>query len=379
MQKEISLNICGDFYLSTLSPDKNYFSKEILEVFINSDFNVINLESPVASKKENKILKDGPNMSGSPYTFSYLNKIRTNLVTLANNHIMDYGDQGLSDTLKGCHANSISYVGAGMSLEEAKRPILYKYFQTRISILNFTENEFSTPYENEPGANPLNIIDNIRQIREAKKISDLVIVIIHGGHEMYHLPSPRMVTQYRFYAENGASVIVGHHTHCISGFEVHQDVPIFYGLGNFLFTERSEFESWYTGLILNLRITEDAEIKWDLIPIRQHKDNYTLSVLTGSEKQTVLSEVRKYSAIISNSEELSRSWKCFVRKKYDEVLDIFSPVQFLNNIYIIKILQKSGLNHLFRRKRHFAKILNHLRCESLSDLSKDIISKSLEN
>jgi len=58
-----------------------------------------------------------------------------------------------------------------------------------------------------------------------------------------------MVKQYRFYAENGADAIVGHHTHCIGGYEIYKDVPIIYSLGNFLFTLPSKREEWYSGLL----------------------------------------------------------------------------------------------------------------------------------
>ena len=58
-------------------------------------------------------------------------------------------------------------------------------------------------------------------------------MIVHGGHECYNLPSPRMQKQYLFYADQGADIVVGHHTHCISGYEVYKGVPIYYSLGNF--------------------------------------------------------------------------------------------------------------------------------------------------
>ena len=88
----------------------------------------------------------------------------------------------------------------------------------------------------------MDIIDNTNQIREAKASHDKVIVIVHGGHEYYNLLSPRMQKQYRFYADQGADIVVGHHTHCISGNEIHNGVPKYYSLGNFLFTGRSTIE-----------------------------------------------------------------------------------------------------------------------------------------
>src|SRR5690606_16683331 len=117
------------------------------------------------------------------------------------------------------------------------------------------------------------VIDNVRQIKREKQISDKVIVIVHGGHEYYNLPSPRMVKQYRFYAENGADLVVGHHTHCISGHETYNGVPIFYSLGNFLFTKPSRHQSWYNGLVLEIFVDKFQDIDVKIHPVRQRKDD----------------------------------------------------------------------------------------------------------
>ena len=130
----------------------------------------------------------------------------------------------------------------------------------KIAILNFCENEWSIAEDDSPGANPMDIIDNTNHIREAKASHDKVIVIVHGGHEYYNLPSPRMQKQYRFYADQDADIVVGHNTHCISGSEMYKGVPIYYSLGNFLFTGRSTIENWYYGLVLELEI-KDGNIR----------------------------------------------------------------------------------------------------------------------
>jgi len=378
MQKEISINICGDFYLNTLSADEKYFTEDILELFHQSDYNIVNLESPVAKNNNNKIYKTGPCLSGSPHTFLYLKQIRTNLVTLANNHLMDFGQQGLYDTLTECRFNSINHVGAGMSLEEAGMPFILEKDEIKVAILNFAENEWSAADVNKSGANPLDIIENVRQIRKAREVCDFVLVIVHGGIEFYHLPTSRMVSQYRFFAENGASVIIGHHPHCISGMENYQGVPIFYSLGNFLFTMRSKRESWYTGIILNLKLRQNRELFYELIPVSQDKSSFTLTLLEGEDKQNVNSAIEKYSAIISDEKLMSENWNSFVEEQYEEKIDIFSPVQVFSNKYIIKILQKSGMNRYLRRKKQYAQILNHIRCESLNDISKCVLKKFIK-
>lgn len=378
MQDKISINICGDFYINTISPDENYFPEKIIDIFRNSELNIVNLECPVACSKGTKINKTGPHISASPLTFYYLNQIHTTLVTLATNHLMDFGREGLLNTLLLCKENSIESVGAGISLKEATKPYFFDSGPLKISVLNFTENEWSVAGDSKAGANPFDIVENIRQIRKAKELSDFVMVIIHGGNEFYHLPNPRMVSNYRFLAENGASVIIGHHPHCISGYEVYKGVPIFYSLGNFLFTMRSARDPWYTGLILNINFSHDKSLKWKLIPVKQCRETFTLSLPSGSEKQNIHNDIEKYSAIIVDDVLLKKNWENFVNEKFEEKIDFFSPIQLLSNRDIIKVFQKTGMNRLFRTKKHFSQILNHIRCESLYELSKSIITKYLE-
>lgn len=377
MSSEISINIGGDFFINTISDHTNYFDGNVLELFEGADYNIINLESPITSSQDDKIHKDGPHMNGSPLTFSYLKQLRTSLVTLANNHILDYGYSGLADTINKCKENSIGYVGAGLSHNEVRKPFLLSDTDVKIGIINIAENEFSTPYGTEFGANPLDTIENLKQIQAARELFDIVILIVHGGHEMYNLPSPRMVALYRYFAECGASAVISHHSHCISGYEIHHNVPIFYGLGNFLFTEASDNEAWYTGLVLNLRVVHGNQLKWSLLPVRQAKSNFKLYLLTGAEQQNVLSDLEHYSSIIADREALAREWERFVQDRYDEVIDIFSPLQMLGNHLIIRMLQRTGLSKLFRSRKHYLKMLNHLRCESLSDLSISAIYKYL--
>ena len=101
-----------------------------------------------------------------------------------------------------------------------------------IAVLNFAENEWSTASSDKPGANPINPISNFNSINITKESVDIVIVITHGGHEMYRLPSPRMKELYRFYIDAGADIVINHHTHCTSGYEKYNGKFIFYSIGN---------------------------------------------------------------------------------------------------------------------------------------------------
>ena len=207
------MTIGGDFFVSPEYTSSNLFSEDIIRLFDQTDINIVNLECPVIKDhNKEKITKSGPNLYTNDKVFEQLKQLNINLVTLANNHILDFGSDGLMTTIQGCQQNKIRTVGAGENLEIASNPIYINQNGIQIGIVNFCENEFSIASPTQAGANPLNIIDNLKQIQKAKANADFVFVIVHGGHEFYNLPSPRMIKQYRFFAESGADIVIGHHS-----------------------------------------------------------------------------------------------------------------------------------------------------------------------
>src|SRR5690554_2760588 len=155
--------ITGDFAINQPYPTEN-ISEEVIGLFQSSDYNIVNLEAPVTNSNS-KILKTGPHLkSNKESTLSILKTLNIDLVTLANNHVLDYDEQGVLDTLSFCHKQGIQSVGAGTNLKEAAQN---KYIETKegiIAIVNFAENEWASATDKSAGANPMDIIDNLKQI-----------------------------------------------------------------------------------------------------------------------------------------------------------------------------------------------------------------------
>jgi|LSQX01.1.fsa_nt_gb poly-gamma-glutamate synthesis protein (capsule biosynthesis protein) len=107
----------------------------------------------------------------------YLHQLKIDAVTMANNHILDYGYKGVKDTFKELVDHKIKYIGAGNDLTEARKPLSLHKDGMKIAILNFCENEWSIAEDDSPGANPMDVIDNTNQIREAKASLDNVMSI----------------------------------------------------------------------------------------------------------------------------------------------------------------------------------------------------------
>jgi hypothetical protein len=368
----------GDFYISPYYTKRELFSKEIKSLFQKTDLNIVNLECPVLDINDNyeEILKTGPALSTNETIISQLNSINTDFVTTANNHILDYGEIGLNCTINILDKNNIEYVGIGKDIFQAQKYKVIVVKDIKVGIVNFCENEWSTATVKSAGANPLDLIDNLKQIKNAKKECDFVLVIIHGGHEYYNLPSPRMVKQYRFFAENGADAIIGHHTNCISGYEIYKNVPIFYSLGNMLFTIPNKNLDWYTGLLLELEFEKSKKLKWKIHPIEQSPKDYKVSLLNGAKKETILNSVDKYSKIINNDKEFAENWKLFTQSK-KKTVNIFSPISSIKWRYLKGALNRLGFNKLLLKNAYLAQILNHMRCEAHKDVVSEILNDQI--
>lgn len=365
--------ITGDLVINQ-PYDVSKIDQDLIDLFKQSELNIINLEAPVTSSV-NKIMKTGPHLvSHENSTLNVLKALNINVVTLANNHVLDYGEKGVKDTLSFCQENDFKSVGAGINLKESSKTLFLSTQQGKIALVNFAENEWSSATEENAGANPMDIIDNAKQIKEAKEKSDFVFVIVHGGHEYYNLPSPRMQKQYRFYAEQGADIVIGHHTHCISGYEYHNGVPIYYSLGNFLFTNQSTYEDWYIGLVLQVEI-KSGQVSTQLHPVIQEKGSFKLSLLKLSEKQKILNRISKYNSFLTDPMKLKYEWDKFIESQYQSYLEYWSPLSFINNRYVKGILRRSGIN--LTNTKGIALALNLMRCEAHWDISKEVNRKYL--
>uniref|UniRef100_UPI003A94C961 CapA family protein n=1 Tax=Mesoflavibacter zeaxanthinifaciens TaxID=393060 RepID=UPI003A94C961 len=368
--------ITGDLFISDSFQGQDLIDSSVKALFETSDYRIVNLETPItADSPKNKIQKTGPHLRTSDKTIiPYLKHLKVDMVTLANNHILDYGEKGLTDTFAILGKEKINFLGAGKNLNEAAKPFIIEKDSIKIAIINFAENEWANATETTAGANPMDVIENARQIQKTKLKADYVFVIVHGGNEYYNLPSPRVQEQYRFYAEQGADIVIGHHTHCISGFENYQGTPIYYSLGNFLFTRPSFYEDWYTGLALEVEIIND-KLTSKLHVIKQDKVTYRLTLVTGKIKEVVLNRILSYNNIIANKLELIQKWNIFVQSKYTMYLYYWSPLTFVNNRYLKALIRKLGLK--LKNKKGMALYLNLMKCEAHNDISKEVIRKYL--
>lgn len=371
--------IAGDFCphdrVATMVANKDYsFFDGVKDIIKEADYSIVNFECPIVEGDVKPIAKCGPAMRTERAAVAAMKYAGFNCATLANNHFRDFGDSGCLTTLDELEAQNMDYVGGGKTLTQAQK-VLYKEIQgKKVAFVNFCENEFSIATETTAGAAPIDSVDNYHQITEARKNADYVVVIVHGGHEHYQLPSPRMKKLYRFFVEIGADAVVNHHQHCYSGYEYYNGKPIAYGLGNFCFDGNRNGGKmvWYEGYLLTIDFGEQMP-KIKLIPYVQCKDSATIELIQEGQTENFERTIRKLNAIIADDNQLQKSFESWINVNKAYVTSLFSS---WHNRYLNAAANRGWIPYLTSRKEYGA-MLNRICCEAHRDITVVVLNEKM--
>lgn len=292
------INLADDWYTMDAATQRGGVSDCISEnaqsELASADISVVNNEF---------VYEDGETpLAGKTYTFGaatenvkLLKIFSADLVTLANNHVYDYGEEGLISTLDTLDGAEIPYVGAGRNFEEASA---IKYFVVKgkkIAFVSATEIEKFAKYTKEATENSPGVIKTIDTslfcniIAEAKANADYVVACVHWGIEGkndFEAEQRRMAEDY---VKAGADVVIGGHPHRLQGVEFIEDTPVAYSLGNFWFSTGTIYTT-----IAQIRIDGSGELSLYMIPCIQQ--NLTTSILT---EEAEIDDFYKYVADVS--------------------------------------------------------------------------------
>ncbi|WP_253899946.1 CapA family protein, partial [Corallococcus carmarthensis] len=223
-----------------------YGFREVRPIVDSGDLFVVNLECPYTASTEK--LPKNFNFRARPELVNVLTAGRVGVVSLANNHMMDYGAQGLLDTLGALDAAHIPYFGAGRNLAEARRPAVLTVGGLRVAFLGYfflgTRNiEPREVYATDttPGVaghfSDVEVMERMlrEDIAAAKAQADLVLPFFHWGIEGNTTPEPYQVRLAHAAIDAGAAGVLGSHPHVLQSMELYQGRPVLYSLGNFVF------------------------------------------------------------------------------------------------------------------------------------------------
>lgn len=351
-------DFCPQNRVAKLFEERKYASVlgEIKNLVSQVDYSIINFECPITKGGEKPIIKQGPNLQCAENGIEALQWAGISCAALANNHLLDYGEAGVRQTIEACKKYNIDTVGGGLNLQEASR-ILYKTINnSNVAIINCCEHEFSIATKKTAGANPLNPIQQYYNIQEAKKHADYVIIMVHGGHEQFQLPSPRMQELYRFFINIGADAVINNHQHCYSGYEIYQGKPVFYGLGNLCFDySMTDDNTWHEGYMVILNINQN--IDFEIIPYRQCQEKPSVSII---EKSSYNQFIEELNTIIQDPLKLEQSIATYYESCTNSISTILEPS---NSRYYLGARKRGWLPSFISLKRKI-KASNYIGCES---------------
>jgi len=237
----LSILAVGDISLNGIYRSNRYINsvpwRNLLAFKGTHDLRIGNLESPITSA--DRVDKSKLTLKANQNAKAILAKSHFNLLSMANNHAMDFGPDGLYETTSAIELLGISHVGAGEKLVRANAPIFLEIETQRVVFVSFCDVIQISPLyasANQAGVAPLND-DSVAIVRSLKGQADWIIVQLHWGTEMCQLPSREQRDLAHRFVEAGASAIIGHHPHVIQPLEIIDNAPVWYSLGNFAFSD----------------------------------------------------------------------------------------------------------------------------------------------
>lgn len=321
------------------------------DIIKNADISVLNLEAPLTRRKK-KIIKEGPHLKISPPIAGIIRQAGFSAACLANNHLRDYGFEGIRDTISFLKKEGISIFGVRNNDGPKSGLLVLTKQGWRIGFLGIAENEFGCPDCDELGAWPMNPLENYINIENSASKVDVLVVFVHGGNELCPFPSPRMVSLYRRYIDAGAGAVIGSHAHVPQGYELYKGRPIFYSLGNFLFPwePRRENELWYRGMMVKLCLAKNKTVSFEFYPIQSCANNGSVRCMNNFERAQFIKYMKKLNMLLKNPRHHEKMW----------------------HGWVVKRAQMSWLNRIISIPRHLADISrdslvaleNGIRCEA---------------
>ena len=351
--------------------NRSVFDDGILKLINDSEYVIGNLECP-STKSNTAITKCGPVLKAEPEDINYLKKIGFDAFSLANNHILDYGEAAVAETIQYLKQNDIDYFGAEANENLAKAPLIKEISGTKVGFLSFAEAEFNLAFENSPGANHFDPYTSFDDISDLKSKCDYVVVLYHGGIEHYKNPSPLLQKKCRKMAKAGADLVLCQHSHCIGTVENIDTSTIIYGQGNSAFGYRDGNDAWNEGFIVSVCF-EDKSVNLHLM--NALKDGIVLADEECNKKR--INRMNEDSKNLDDSDYIKNEWIKYCKKQ--EALDLallFGKGRIFNKLN--RMLNNLLIRILYNSKKQMIS-MNLIRCEAHHEVVQTILESNFFN
>lgn len=283
-------------------------SQDLVDEMNKADIFMLNNEFAY-STRGSEIKEKSYTFRAHPKRVNILKEMGADIVSLANNHALDFGQEALLDTFTTLEEAGIDYVGAGINMDRAKAPIYYTIGDTTIAYVAASRVIYAMDWyatDTRPGM--IGTYDPtlfLSSIKEAKENSDFVVVYVHWGVERVHEPVDYQKNLARKYIDAGADAVIGCHPHVMQGLEFYKGKPIAYSLGNYWFNA-SKRES----ALLKIYINPNGTTATQLLPA-MNDNTYTYMITKENDREAYF----KFMEEISFNVEFDKNG--FVKEKAD--------------------------------------------------------------
>ena len=353
----MKLLLCGDI-CPTQKNEAWYASGDVAALygdtatlFEGNDLNFVNLECAL-TEQETPIKKIGPNLKSGTATAATLKALGVDVCGLSNNHVFDFGIEGMADMLKALAEQGLRTTGFGKNYDDARRDLVFEKNGERVTLITVCEHEYSYATENGMGSRPFDEFDTLEDVRAAKAAGGAVVVIYHGGKEFCRYPSPRLLRVCRAMARAGADVVLCQHSHCIGCYEEYEGCHILYGQGNFHFVGRKDDEYWHSGVSVRYDTATDAI---EFVPHVMTEFGITLA--TGAEKEQLMADFAARNTELADG-RWQEGWRAFCESKREAYSAVLNKVGVGEDE---ETLQKR--DHMFA---------HYLDCEAHTDVWREL-------
>lgn len=336
MDKSVSLLFCGDVLISSKIANDS-MSPELQSIFDRCDVVCVNLEAPITTVRD-KIKKAGPCLLQGEECASLLKSWGVTLVNCANNHIMDYGERALIESLK--NLSEFIVIGAGPNFEEAFKLKKVIVGNIVLGFLSFAEGGYGmidNDSYTQAGYAWINHNYTNELVKKSASECDYLFVQVHAGVEEIEIPLPEWRSRYKELIDLGASAIICTHPHVPQGIEIYKDAPIFYSLGNFFF-EYPKNNIKDRGYIVEL-IVKEAKVEFIIHPVERELSYVYLSA--DLYYKSHLNALNAYLEEPLYSKMLDCSIDQLWRERYKPMLlNSFNGIEKFSIIRILKIIKR---------------------------------------
>jgi poly-gamma-glutamate synthesis protein (capsule biosynthesis protein) len=356
------------------SGDAEGLFHDLLQDFDRADLVIANLECPLI-EQPTPIAKAGPVFGQSTACINGIRAAGIDALCLANNHVFDHGPQGVEATLQTCRRAGVLTVGAGANLDEARQLLVRTVGGVRVGVLAMAEHEFSIATRDTPGANPLDLIDFVRNAAANREVCDYLIVLLHGGAEFLTLPSPRLKETCHFLIEMGAHAVIVQHPHSIGGYERYRERHIVYGQGALVMDEAIYrcMKSFHDGMLVSLSIERGGASSIEFVPLVQSGPLPGARRLDGHGADALFRDLAAKSEAILDDEHLAREWRRFCEREKHEYLSVL-----LAHSRLLRVANRRGhLARLLYSKRRLLGTRNLVCCETHREVLETVFKAGM--